>query len=228
MKEGGQDRCDIVSGGAETVRAGGAGRPSQAGWAFQESGREMRQGCQHGRWQVAEGIQLVGGTRPGADRMRWGLRTQQGPQPSLHLTHRNSFSRRYRSGSGTGLPRPELEPRGPVSGREGAVRGVTRRRTSPGGSGRPQVRAPERFLQQGGCWGPGLRTAVPTWHCDPGAGGERVYLVTPYALTAQPWVWHGRQDSVQGSQGHRRGRTRREGWGRVNGSSGGRSGRRQG
>lgn len=111
--------------------------------------------------------------RSRSGRARRGHRTQRGPQPPPHPTHRNSFRSRYRSGSGGP---PEACARASKAGERErrAVRGQ-HSRTSSGGSGGRGWRAPERFRSKEAAAGPACGHTVPTRHCGPEAGAERAH-----------------------------------------------------
>lgn len=104
--------------------------------AFQESrvgdkaGLPVREGTGGRRDPSPAG----GHSRPRSDRMRWGLRTQQGPQP-LHIPPTVIHLVAGIEAAPARPPRPVQEPRGQESGNEGAVFGAARSRISPGGSG---------------------------------------------------------------------------------------------
>lgn len=89
-------------------------------------------------------------SRLGSNRARWGHKTQMGPQPPPHPTHRNSFRRRFKSGSGKLPILPEFP--WPENGKEGQCK------VSPGGEWGLQVLDSRGILQQGGCSGSSLQT----------------------------------------------------------------------
>lgn len=102
-----------------------------------------------------------------------GHKTQMGPQPPPHPTHRNSFRRRFKSGSGR------------------AVQGLCQRFEGrrAGKKGSAQVYIAGCHQERGGgcrCWTPGDFTArrlqwvqpadtTPTRHCGPRTGAERAH-----------------------------------------------------
>lgn len=103
--------------------------------------------------------------------------TQQGPQP-LHFSPTAIHLVAGIGAAPARPPRPVREPRGQVSGNEGAVCGAARRRTSPGGSGAwPQAVGSRDFCSKEAAVGPACGHAGPAWHCIPGAGAEKAHSV---------------------------------------------------
>lgn len=135
---------------------------------------------------MAVGIQHVRGG--GGHQARVG-QDEVGTQDAAGVPSRHHISPteiHLAAGTGAALARPEL--RGLGSGKEGAVRGVSRNRTSPegaaaAGTGSGEISAARRLLRAQPADAP-----FPRGTAAQGLArrGPTAYLVTLYAFTAQP------------------------------------------
>lgn len=152
---------------------------SQGERAFQASRVGNRQGCQRGRSQVAAGfhhMRRAFQAQVGQDEM--GTQDTAGSPAATHLTHRNPFSSRYRSGSSRAsqacagvLRAGERERR--CSARGSPQKDVTwREQSAAAGSGLQRD-----FCSKEAAGGPACGCAGPTWHCSPEAGAEKAHSV---------------------------------------------------